>query len=67
VPGPLALSGRIATASELAQLLDNLGSSSPDARLLTFRQLFAGLVERFVDALARQLWDGYPLAAVVRP
>ena len=65
--GPLAVSGQIAAASDLAQLLETLGATPPDARLVTFRQLFPRLVETFVGAIARQIVGTDPLAAFIGP
>jgi Stage II sporulation protein len=65
-PGPTAVSGTVATSSELNELDAGLGLAGGDPRLTTFRTLFPQLADEIVDALARQLADTGALAALLR-
>jgi hypothetical protein len=80
--GPLETGGRIATGADLDVLLSVLDASAadalpvdssamnrstPDPRLLLFRDHFGDAVEAFVSAVASELGGGRAIAELARP
>ena len=80
--GPIETGGRIATGADLAVLLSVLdagavdaiprdssaaNASTPDPRLLLFRDRFGDAVEAFVSAVASELRGSRAFAELPRP